>query len=101
MYFNSFAFAIFFIIVFFIYWFVLKRKIGLQNIFILIASYVFYGWWDWRFLSLIAFSTLVDFFLALKITKIENRGRRKLFKDSRKKTRPNQRGNNNKGKSGR
>ncbi|MCZ4318531.1 MBOAT family protein [Aequorivita viscosa] len=79
MYFNSITFAIFFIIVFFVYWFVLKRKIGLQNIFILIASYVFYGWWDWRFLSLIAFSTLVDFFLALKITKIQNRGRRKLF----------------------
>ncbi len=61
MLFNSIDFAIFLPIVFLIYWFVLNRNLKLQNLFLLSASYVFYGWWDWRFLSLIAFSSTVDY----------------------------------------
>jgi alginate O-acetyltransferase complex protein AlgI len=60
MLFNSLDFAIFLPIVFILYWFITQRNLTLQNALIVIASYVFYGWWDWRFLSLIVFSTLVD-----------------------------------------
>lgn len=58
MMFNSFYFAIFLPIVFSIYWLIPNKKIGLQNLFIVTASYVFYGAWDWRFLILIAFTSL-------------------------------------------
>ena len=61
MLFNSLDFAIFLPIVFVLYWFVANRNVKLQNALIVFASYIFYGWWDWRFLSLIVFSTLVDF----------------------------------------
>lgn len=64
MLFNSFDFAIFLSIVFILYWLVLKNTTRAQNVLLLVASYVFYGWWDWRFLSLILFSTLVDFAIA-------------------------------------
>jgi alginate O-acetyltransferase complex protein AlgI len=61
MLFNSIEFLLFLPSVFLLYWFVFK-KIKSQNLFTLIASYLFYGWWDWRFLFLILASTLVDFF---------------------------------------
>lgn len=61
MLFNSLAFALFFPVVFALYWWVLPRNRTGQNALLLVASYVFYGWWDWRFLALIAASTLVDF----------------------------------------
>lgn len=61
MLFNSIDFAIFLPLVFFVYWSIGKKQIRVQNLLIVIASYVFYGWWDWRFLSLIIFSTLVDY----------------------------------------
>ena len=64
MLFNSIDFAIFLPIVFGLYW-GLKGKTRVQNIFLLVASYVFYGWWDWRFLSLILISSAVDYSLAL------------------------------------
>jgi D-alanyl-lipoteichoic acid acyltransferase DltB (MBOAT superfamily) len=65
MFFNSIDFAIFLPIVFTIYW--LLRTKGQRNILIVTASYLFYGWWDWKFLSLILFSTIVDFFIGLKL----------------------------------
>ena len=64
MLFNSIEYALFLPIVFAIYWIIGYLHIGdalklkLQNTFVLIASYVFYGWWDWRFLLLIAFTSL-------------------------------------------
>jgi len=61
MLFNSISFLIFLPVVFILYWGLFKRSLKLQNIFLLIASYLFYGWWDYRFLALIAASTLVDF----------------------------------------
>lgn len=64
MLFNSFNFAIFFPTVLILYW---ALPFRIQNIFLLIASYVFYGFWDWRFLSLIAISTIVDYISGLKI----------------------------------
>jgi len=65
MLFNSIDFAVFLPVVFVLYWFVVNRNLRLQNLFIVAASYVFYGWWDWRFLSLILFSTLVDYLVGL------------------------------------
>jgi D-alanyl-lipoteichoic acid acyltransferase DltB (MBOAT superfamily) len=50
--FNSFAFAAFLPLVFFIYWGLGKASLKVQNLFLLVASYIFYGWWDWRFLTL-------------------------------------------------
>ena len=67
MSFNSLDYFLFLSIVFFLYWFIFKKDFKLQNLLILISSYVFYGWWDWRFLSLIFFSTVVDYFIGLKI----------------------------------
>ncbi|WP_418639597.1 MBOAT family O-acyltransferase [Winogradskyella sp.] len=76
MLFNSLDFAIFFPIVFALYWLV-ARNLTLRNVLILVASYTFYGWWDWRFLFLIAVSTLVDFYVGKKMHKIENKKKRK------------------------
>ena len=56
MVFNSIQFALFLPIVFVMYW-LLRKNMRLQNLFVVIASYVFYGWWDWRFLILIAFTS--------------------------------------------
>src|SRR6056300_804605 len=67
MLFNSLDFAIFLPIVFVLYWFVTDNNLKLQNFLVLVASYVFYGWWDWRFLSLIIFSTLVDYSIGRKL----------------------------------
>ncbi len=77
MLFNSLDFAVFLPIVFVLYWFVTARHLKLQNILLLVASYVFYGWWDWRFLSLILFSSLVDYFVALAMSRSDDPRRRK------------------------
>ncbi len=79
MLFNSLEFLLFLPICFVVYWFVVNHKLSLQNFFILVASYVFYGWWDYRFLGLIAFSTLVDYGVGRALSKTSNRSRRKLF----------------------
>ncbi|TFV97254.1 MBOAT family protein [Algoriphagus kandeliae] len=67
MLFNSFEFLIFLPIVFLLYWFVFQKNLKAQNAFILLASYVFYGWWDWRFLGLIIASSAVDYYCGLKM----------------------------------
>ncbi len=67
MLFNSTEFAVFLPIVFLLYWFVFNKNLKLQNLFVLVASYVFYGWWDWRFLFLIAFTSLLSFVSGLLI----------------------------------
>lgn len=66
MLFNSFVFWAFFAVVIVLYWRLNHRG---QNFLLLIASYVFYGYWDWRFLGLIAFSTIVDFIVAQELEK--------------------------------
>ncbi len=79
MLFNSLDFGLFLPIVFLLYWFVFQKNLRLQNLLVLVASYVFYGWWDWRFLSLIAFSTLVDYFVGVNLEKEEKQSKRKMF----------------------
>jgi alginate O-acetyltransferase complex protein AlgI len=79
MLFNSIAFLFFLPLVFFIYWFVANRSLKLQNVLLLTASYVFYGWWDYRFLSLIALSTFVDYFTGQFIHRATAEKRRKLW----------------------
>lgn len=81
MLFNSLDFAIFLPIVFLLYWFVFNRNLKAQNIFLVIVSYVFYGWWDWRFLGLILFSTMVDYTLgnAMRKGKTESYRKRLLW----------------------
>jgi len=77
MLFNSFDFAFFLPIVFILYWFGTKGNFKIQNILIVVASYVFYAWWDWRFLSLMLISTLVDFFIGLSIANQKTRKAKK------------------------
>ena len=77
MLFNSFEFAFFLPIVFLIYWAIgyapipERLQLRLQNAFVVIASYVFYGWWDWRFLILIAFTSFCSWGSGLLIAKSE------------------------------
>tara|TARA_B110001469_G_C9638237_1_gene320367 strand:- start:1410 stop:2849 length:1440 start_codon:yes stop_codon:yes gene_type:complete len=79
MLFNSIDFAIFLPIVFILYWFVANKNLKLQNLLIVVASYMFYGWWDWRFLSLILFSTLIDYSVGVRLSKEENISKRKIL----------------------
>lgn len=69
MLFNSLEFAIFLPIAFLLYWFVFNRKVRWQNLFVVVASYIFYGWWDWRFLFLIAFTSFCSWGSGLLIHK--------------------------------
>lgn len=79
MLFNSIDFAIFLPTVFLLYWFVTNKNLNLQNFLIVAASYLFYGWWDWRFLSLILFSTIVDYSVGRKLKKEDNQTKRKIL----------------------
>lgn len=79
MLFNSIEFFIFLPIVFTIYWLIGSQRIKQQNLLIAIASYVFYGWWDWRFLFLILFSSLVDYTIGLKLFSEDKPSKRKVL----------------------
>lgn len=79
MLFNSIDFAIFLPIVFILYWFATNQNLKSQNLLIVAASYLFYGWWDWRFLSLILFSTVVDYFVGIALGKQRNKPKRKAL----------------------
>ena len=79
MLFNSLDFAIFLPIVFLLYWFVAQKNLKLQNALIVVASYVFYGWWDWRFLSLIIFSTVVDYLVGQRLRTEDKQSKRKVL----------------------
>lgn len=79
MLFNSLEFFIFLPIVFALYWAIGSKRINQQNLLIAIASYVFYGWWDWRFLFLILFSSLVDYTVGLKLNSQEKPSKRKTY----------------------
>lgn len=79
MLFNSIDFAVFLPIVFFLYWFVTNKSLKFQNFLIVVSSYLFYGWWDWRFLSLILFSTLVDYLVGVGLSHQENPTKRKVL----------------------
>ncbi len=79
MLFNSLEFAIFLPIVFMLYWFVTNHNLKLQNLLIVASSFVFYGWWDWRFLLLLMFSASIDYFVGIALGKEEDAKKRKLL----------------------
>lgn len=79
MLFNSITYFVFLTIVLVLYWVIGYKKVSIQNGLLLFASLFFYGWWDARFLILIIISTLVDFFLGIKIAKTSKNDHRKLL----------------------
>ena len=79
MLFNSIEFLLFLPIVFTLYWFVFNKNLKIQNALIVVASYIFYGWWDWRFLFLILFSTILDYSIALKLQNQDKENIRKKY----------------------
>ncbi len=79
MLFNSIDFLIFYPIVFLLYWIFFKNNIAKRNLFLLIASYIFYGWWDWRFLFLIALSSTTDFIIGQLIYKTDKQSKKKMY----------------------
>ena len=79
MLFNSLDFAIFLPIFFILYWYFTNKNLQLQNFLIVIASYIFYGWWDWRFLFLIFFSSITDYIIGKALQVTENEKYRKFL----------------------
>lgn len=67
MLFNSLSYFLFLPVVFLLYWLVFNRSVSSRNLFLIVVSYFFYACWDWRFLFLLVFSTLLDYFSGLKI----------------------------------
>ena len=79
MIFNSIQYAVFLPIVFLLYWFVFNRNVKLQNFFIIIVSYIFYGWWDWRFLVLIAFTSFCSWLSGILIDVFRGEGKKSKY----------------------
>jgi len=79
MLFTSIDFAIFLPIVFILYWFATKGNLKFQNILLLVSSYYFYACWDWRFLFLLIFSTLLDYYSGIKISEAESQHKRRFW----------------------
>lgn len=79
MLFNSIHFALFLPIVFFLHWFLAKQNLKLQNIVLLFSSYFFYSCWDWRFMLLLIFSTLLDYITGIKIHESANHKSKKFW----------------------
>jgi len=79
MLFNSIEFAVFLPVVFLLYWFVANKNLKIQNILLLLASYIFYGWWDWRFLFLLAGLSLLNFLIGNALNRIESGFRRRAI----------------------
>lgn len=79
MLFNNIEFAYFFTIVYLLYWFVFNKNLKQQNLFLLVASFFFFGCFDWRFLFLLMFSILLDFFVAEKIDQSQNHKKKWLW----------------------
>ena len=79
MLFNSIEFAIFLPVVFVLYWLVTNKNLKFQNLLLLSASYFFYAWWDWRFLSLIVFSSTIDYIVGILLSKTKEENKRKFL----------------------
>lgn len=79
MLFNSIQFAVFLPVVFLLYWFVVNKKRECQNILLLTASYFFYACWDWRFMFLLIFSTLLDYFTGLKMSDATEQNKKRFW----------------------
>lgn len=78
MLFNSIDFVVFFPIVFLLYW-VCSKDLTFRNVFVLLSSYVFYGWWDWKFLGLIIISSFVDYYVGKRLGRVKTEKKRKLL----------------------
>jgi len=76
--FNSFVFVGFFLLTYALY-LSMRRWVKAQNVLLLVASYTFYGYWDWRFLGLLALSTLIDFAVGRALHRADDARRRKLL----------------------
>ena len=79
MLFNTINFALFLPVVFILYWFVTNRSLKLQNILLLVSSYFFYACWDYRFLFLLIFSTLLDYFTGIKMEEAANQRMKRFW----------------------
>lgn len=79
MLFNSLEFLIFLPVVFLLYWYIFSKNIKSRNLFILVVSYVFYGWWDWKFLGLIFISSLADFYIGQKLFQSDNITKKRYY----------------------
>lgn len=79
MLFNSTTFLIFLVIVFLFFWKATSHSLSLGKVILLLGSYIFYGWWDWRFLILIIISSATDYLIGNKIFKAKNNRNRKLL----------------------
>ncbi len=79
MLFNSFNFALFLPIIFILYWFTTNNNLKLQNSLLLVSSYFFYACWDWRFLFLLIFSTLLDYYTGIKMSDTQNQRTKKFW----------------------
>ena len=79
MLFNSTTFLIFLVIIFLIFWKATSYSVSFGKIILLLGSYIFYGWWDWRFLILIIISSATDFFIGNQIFKADKIRKRKLL----------------------
>lgn len=79
MVFNTATFGVFLVLVFFFYWFVFRRSLRRQNLLLVVVSYIFYGWWDWRFLGLLLISSMFDFFIGIAIENADTPRRKKGF----------------------
>lgn len=79
MLFNSLSFAIFLPTVFVLYWFVTNKNLSFQNLLLLLSSYFFYACWDWRFMFLLMFSTILDYFTGLKMQYATNQTQRRFW----------------------
>ena len=79
MLFNSFSFGFFLIITYLLYWLIFNRNIKVRNLFILAASYFFYGFWNWKLLILIVIVSATDFIFGALVHKEERPARRKLY----------------------
>ena len=73
MSFNSIDFAVFLTVIFLLYWTIAKNSLSKQNIVLLVASYFFYGWWNWRLLFLVVLISLFNYFFGLEIFKQKKR----------------------------
>src|SRR5689334_11332000 len=77
MTFTTLTFLIFFVVVFALYWTLRNRRA--QNVLLVIASYIFYGWWDWRYCLLMVAASFLDYFVGLGLNKTDNPRKRKLL----------------------
>ena len=80
MVFNSISFLVFFVLFFLAYWWISRKfSISVRNVFTIIASYIFYGWWDWRFLGLIVISSSVDYTIGILLKQAQKKSYRKIL----------------------